>query len=241
MMRTKEFLRRLEHERIVGRSRRRKRKPPGEIRVYIQRGESGRTIRCRRAAAISTSSAWRRRGSETPFSFLSRRARKSSPSSVTKAFTRSAATNSGSSWSKTMREHFQDENFTDALVEAIEKRAASGAPFSRKPDDRDELPDQIIEGVNLMRPVAAVSTIGVSEVRDRRRSETAATANAACKAAAGVHSTSRSEFLNVAPLVPGFPSLDVKPHSPGETRRFGRKKSEGRSMKGRQAYTFRNS
>jgi hypothetical protein len=27
--------------------------------------------------------------------------------------------------------------------------------------------------------------------------------------------------FEVTPLVPGSPSLDVKPHSPGETRRFG--------------------
>jgi hypothetical protein len=34
-----------------------------------------------------------------------------------------------------------------------------------------------------------------------------------------------ASFLNVAPLVPGFASLDAKPRSPGETRRFG--KDEG--------------
>ncbi len=37
-----------------------------------------------------------------------------------------------------------------------------------------------------------------------------------------VHSPLRCEFLNVAPLVPGSPSLDVKPCSPGGTRRSGR-------------------
>lgn len=36
-----------------------------------------------------------------------------------------------------------------------------------------------------------------------------------------VHCPSRCEFLNVAPLVPGFPSLDARPRSPGETRHLG--------------------
>ncbi|PYL72115.1 MAG: hypothetical protein DMF26_17405 [Verrucomicrobia bacterium] len=30
--------------------------------------------------------------------------------------------------------------------------------------------------------------------------------------------------FEITPLVPGFPSLDVKPHSPGGTRRSERKK-----------------
>src|ERR1700675_4227541 len=40
----------------------------------------------------------------------------------------------------------------------------------------------------------------------------------------------------ITPLVPGSPSLDVKPHSPGETRHFERKKSEFRRTKCRYSH-----
>ena len=71
-----------------------------------------------------------------------------------------------------------------------------------------------------------------------RRERNAYRGDALAKAHDGVYSPSRSEFLTVAPLVPGFPSLDAKPRSPGGTRRFERKKSEGRRMKCRQAFDF---
>src|SRR5262249_21914372 len=41
--------------------------------------------------------------------------------------------------------------------------------------------------------------------------------------------------LVITPLVPGFPSLDAKLRSPGETRRSERKKQERRRMKCRKA------
>jgi hypothetical protein len=41
--------------------------------------------------------------------------------------------------------------------------------------------------------------------------------------------------FEIAPLVPGSPSLDVRPLSPGGTRRSERKKQEGRRMKCREA------
>src|SRR5881275_3692859 len=43
--------------------------------------------------------------------------------------------------------------------------------------------------------------------------------------------SSQRVFKLVALLVPGFPSLDAKLYSPGETRRFERKKSELRRTK----------
>ena len=45
-----------------------------------------------------------------------------------------------------MRAHFQGEAFTDALVEAIETAGSTLAiHFPRQPDDRNELPDAILE------------------------------------------------------------------------------------------------
>jgi uncharacterized membrane protein len=46
-----------------------------------------------------------------------------------------------------MRAHFQNENFTDALVEAIEEAGILLARhFPRTSTPRNELPDEIIEG-----------------------------------------------------------------------------------------------
>jgi uncharacterized membrane protein len=46
-----------------------------------------------------------------------------------------------------MREHFRREEFTDALVEAIETAGELLARcFPRKDDDRNELPDAPVEG-----------------------------------------------------------------------------------------------
>ncbi len=46
-----------------------------------------------------------------------------------------------------MRAHFQREEFTDALVEAIENVGRLLAQhFPRRSDDRNELPDSVIEG-----------------------------------------------------------------------------------------------
>jgi len=43
--------------------------------------------------------------------------------------------------------------------------------------------------------------------------------NATCISCAVVFIDRPQRVFEVAPLVPGFPSLDVKPHSSGETRR----------------------
>ena len=46
-----------------------------------------------------------------------------------------------------MREHFRNERFSDALVDAInELGAVLARHFPRKPGDANELPDAVIEG-----------------------------------------------------------------------------------------------
>jgi uncharacterized membrane protein len=47
----------------------------------------------------------------------------------------------------TMRDHFRRDEFTDALVEAIQSAGALLAQhFPRRHDDRDELPNTVVEG-----------------------------------------------------------------------------------------------
>ena len=46
-----------------------------------------------------------------------------------------------------MREHFKAENFTDAVVHAINQAGDALAQyFPRQHDDRNELPDTVTEG-----------------------------------------------------------------------------------------------
>jgi uncharacterized membrane protein len=46
-----------------------------------------------------------------------------------------------------MQEHFRAQNFTDAVVHAIERTGALlSTEFPRQPDDRNELPDAVEEG-----------------------------------------------------------------------------------------------
>ncbi len=48
---------------------------------------------------------------------------------------------------ETMRTHFVNSNFTDALVGAIEEAGrALSSHFPRENSDQNELPDEIIEG-----------------------------------------------------------------------------------------------
>src|SRR5437879_1653439 len=54
----------------------------------------------------------------------------------------------------------------------------------------------------------------------------AALKSAACKIAEMLFIPRSTASFVITPLVPGLPSLDVKPHSPGETRQSERKKSE---------------
>ena len=49
---------------------------------------------------------------------------------------------------------------------------------------------------------------------------------AACKICGSLFIPRSAASFVITPLVPGSPSLDVKPHSPGETRQSERKKSE---------------
>ena len=45
-----------------------------------------------------------------------------------------------------MQQHFRAENFTDAVVEAITQAGSLLAEyFPRSPDDRNELPDTVLE------------------------------------------------------------------------------------------------
>ena len=99
---------------------------------------------------------------------------------------------------ESMRAHFQGENFSEALVEAIEE--AGKALISHFPKETTS------------------TTAGRNCRRRPWKARASRTKIDACKAAGLVFISAPQRVFEVAPLVPGFPSLDVKPHSPGETR-----------------------
>jgi uncharacterized membrane protein len=145
-MRTKDFLGKLDHDRIVAAIRSAEAKTSGQIRVYVQRGaldgdpldyaqkkfhklgmratkeRNGVLIlvlpRARKFAVIGDEGVHQKCGDQFWQQLIER-----------------------------MRVHFQNENFTDALVEAIQETGKLLAShFPKRAASQNELPDQIVEG-----------------------------------------------------------------------------------------------
>ncbi len=145
-MRTKEFLSKLEHDRIVQAIRDAESKTFGEIRVFIQRGKSDDD------PLIAAQKKFHRLGMhKTPernaiLIFVAPRAHrfavvgdKAIHEKCGEAF-----------WQRlvdSMREHFRNERFSHALVEAIEEAGkALASHFPKRSTSATGLPDEIVEG-----------------------------------------------------------------------------------------------
>jgi uncharacterized membrane protein len=145
-MRTKEFLRRLDHDRIVQAIKKAEAQTSGEIRVYVQRGllKDDPLIAAQRKFQELGMQKTRERNAV--LIFVVPREQKFAVIGDEGVHQKCGA----EFWEElvdTMREHFQKENFTEALVKAIEETGSLLARhFARTKDDRDELPDEITEG-----------------------------------------------------------------------------------------------
>jgi uncharacterized membrane protein len=145
-MRTKEFLGKLEHDQIVGSIRAAESKTSGEIRVYIQRGKLNTD------PLISAQKKFHRlRMDKTSernavLIFIAPRAHKFAVVGD-KAIHEKCGDEFWQQVVDGMREHFQKEKFSRAIVEGIEKVGKLlSAHFPRTPDSSNELPDEIVEG-----------------------------------------------------------------------------------------------
>ena len=145
-MRTKEFLSRLDHDRIVNAIKQGEAKTSGQIRVYVQRGklEEDPVVAAReKFQKLGMSATAERNG---VLIFVVPRARKFAVIGDEGVHQKCG----DEFWQQLvarMRAHFQKENFTDALVEAIEEASTLLARhFPRTSAPQDELPDEIIEG-----------------------------------------------------------------------------------------------
>ena len=144
-MRTKEFVEKLEHQRIVNAIAAAERETSGEIRVYIQRGEIADPIPAARQQFEKLGmTATRERNAV--LIFVAPRSQKFAVIGDTGIHERCG----DEFWRRlveAMQAYFKAENFTDAVVHAIKQTGDLLAQhFPRQPDDRDELPNAVEEG-----------------------------------------------------------------------------------------------
>lgn len=144
-MRTKEFISKLDHDRIVGAIKAAEAKTSGQIRVYIQRGEfAGDPVTAAQAKfyQLGMQTTKERNG---VLVFVLPRARKFAAIGD-EGVHRKCGDQFWQQLVERMRVHFQQANFTEALVEAIEEAGKLLARhFPKTGAPRNELPDDIVE------------------------------------------------------------------------------------------------
>lgn len=144
-MRTKHFLSKLEHDRIVDAIRDAESKTSGEIRVFIQRGK------LQADPLIPAQKKFHKLGMhKTPernaiLIFVAPRAHKFAVVGD-KAIHEKCGEHFWARLVESMREHFRNERFSHALVEAIEEAGKALASHFPKGSTSTELSDEVIEG-----------------------------------------------------------------------------------------------
>ena len=144
-MRTKTFVEQLEHARIVEAIAAAERKTSGEIRVYIKRGEVDDAVQAAREQFEKLGMTATRERNGTLI-FVAPRSQKFAVIGDEGIHERCGER----FWQQlveAMQQHFRAQNFTDAVVEAINQTGdLLAAEFPRQPDDRNELPNAVEEG-----------------------------------------------------------------------------------------------
>jgi uncharacterized membrane protein len=144
-MRTREFLSRLEHDRIVRAIQNAESKTSGEIRVYIQRGKSETDPLIVAQKKFQRLGMYKTRERNAVLIFVAPRAHKFAVVGD-KAIHEKCGEHFWQNIVDGMRVHFQNENFSQALTEAInEVGRVLAAHFPRTSANQNELPDEIIE------------------------------------------------------------------------------------------------
>jgi uncharacterized membrane protein len=145
-MRTREFLSRLEHERIVSAIREAESKTSGEIRVFIQRGKLSVDPLMVAQKKFQRLGMYKTRERNAVLIFITPRAHKFAIVGD-QAIHEKCGEQFWQYVVDGMRVHFQDEKFSQALTEAInEVGKVLATHFPRTSANANELPDEIIEG-----------------------------------------------------------------------------------------------
>jgi uncharacterized membrane protein len=144
-MRTKEFLTKLEHDRIVQAIRDAESQTSGEIRVYIQRGKLNGDPLVAAQKKLHRLGMHKTADRNAVLIFIAPRAHK-----FAVVGDRAIHDKCGDElWQRLvgrMQDHFRNEKFSDAVVEAIEETGKALATyFPKGPRSSNELPDKIIE------------------------------------------------------------------------------------------------
>jgi len=144
-MRTREFLSKLEHDRIVAAIREAESKTSGEIRVYIQRGKLSADPLIVAQKKFQRLGMHKTRERNAVLIFVAPRAHKFAVVGDKVIHERCGE----QFWQHVvegMRGHFQNEKFSHAIVQGIEEIGKLlAAHFPRTSTPPNELPDEIVE------------------------------------------------------------------------------------------------
>ena len=144
-MRTKEFLSKVEHDRIVHAICEAESKTSGEIRVYVQRGKLSGDPLTAAQKKFHQLGMHKTRKQNAVLIFVAPRAHKFAVVGD-KAIHEKCGDEFWQRVVNGMRTHFQNENFNDALVEAIKEIGKLlAAHFPKTPGNANEVPDEIVE------------------------------------------------------------------------------------------------
>jgi len=144
-MRTEDFMARLNHERIVAAIAAAELTTSGEIRVFIERGDlAGDPLPFAEQKFLEF--GMHRTAERNAVLILVAPKSQKFAAVGDEGVHRKCGVEFWQQLVDAMREHFKREEFTDALVEAIESAGRLLAQhFPRKQDDRNELPDAPLE------------------------------------------------------------------------------------------------
>jgi uncharacterized membrane protein len=144
-MRTREFLTKLDHDRIISAIREAESKTSGEIRLFIQRGRlNGDPLNVARKK-FQRLGMYKTRERNAVLIFVAPRAHKFAVIGD-KAIHEKCGEEFWQHVVDGMRVHFRNEKFSHALIEAIkEVGSVLAAHFPRKSANANELPDEIVE------------------------------------------------------------------------------------------------
>jgi uncharacterized membrane protein len=145
MMKARDFILQLDHDRIVGAIKSAERQTSGEIRVFVHRGELQDDALQHAQKKFAKLGMQKTKGRNGVLIFVAPRAQKFAVIGDEGVHAKCGAM----FWQQlvdTMRVHFQEQKFTDALVFAIDENAKLlAALFPRQPGDKNELSDEILE------------------------------------------------------------------------------------------------
>lgn len=143
-MRTKEFLSKLEHDRIVQAIREAELKTSGEIRIYIQRGKFDLDPLIAAQEKFYQLGMHKTDERNAVLIFVAPRAHKFAVIGD-KAIHEKCDEAFWQRLVERMREHFRNEKFTDALVEAIAEAGQALASHFPRRSTSTELPNDVVE------------------------------------------------------------------------------------------------